>query len=110
MQEINIATRHYIGICLRTGTEYPLVDRIVRRGQASLPDRRTGAVEAVRPISLGYAFEWLSELPEEIERTVIVGGFGGLVGCEECFRARFRRSEAPREREQESATGRAISA
>jgi dephospho-CoA kinase len=33
------------------------------------------------------------------------------VGCEECFRARFsRRSGAPREREQGSATGRAISA
>jgi hypothetical protein len=76
MQEITIATRHYVGICLRTETEYPLVDRIERRGRRLflIEGPEPGGLEVVRPISLGYAFQWLSELPEQIERTVIVGG------------------------------------
>jgi hypothetical protein len=77
MQEITIATRRYIGLCLRTGTEYPLVDRIVRRGKrlVLVEGPEPGGREVVRPISLGYAFQWFSELPEEIERAVIVDGF-----------------------------------
>lgn len=76
MQEITIATRRYTGLCLRTGTEYPLVDSIVRRGKrlVLVEGPEPGGREVVRPISLGYAFRWLSELPEQIERTVIAGG------------------------------------
>jgi hypothetical protein len=33
-----------------------------------------GDPEVEKSISLRYAFEWLRELPEQIERTVIVGG------------------------------------
>jgi hypothetical protein len=33
-----------------------------------------GGREVVRPVSLRYAFQWLRELPEQIERTVIAGG------------------------------------
>jgi hypothetical protein len=32
-----------------------------------------GGREVVKPIGLRYAFEWLRQLPEQIERTVIVG-------------------------------------
>jgi hypothetical protein len=75
MQEITIATRHYVGLCLHTGRKYPLVDRIVRRGRRLflIEGPEPGGREVVKPISLGYAFQWLSELPEEIERPLIVG-------------------------------------
>lgn len=77
MQDITIATRRYVGLCLRTRTEYPLVDRIARRGRRLflIEGSEPGGREVVRPISLSYAFEWLRELPEQIERTVIPGGF-----------------------------------
>jgi hypothetical protein len=76
MDSITIATRHYIGNCPRMRAEYPLVDRIVRRGKRLflIEGPEPGGREVVRPISLGYAFQWLGELPEQIERTVILGG------------------------------------
>jgi hypothetical protein len=73
---IDIATRRYFDRCPRTGQEYRLTDRLVRKGRRlfliEVPE--PGGREVVKPISLGYAFQWLSELPEEIERAVIVGG------------------------------------
>lgn len=73
---INIAIRRYFGRCQHTGEDYQLIDRLVRKGRRLflIEGPEPGGREVVRPISLGYAFQWLSELPEQIERTVIVGG------------------------------------
>ncbi len=73
---IEIAIRQYFDRCPRTGQEYRLMDRLVRKGRRLfiIEGPEPGGREVVRPISLGYAFQWLSELPEEIERTVIAGG------------------------------------
>jgi hypothetical protein len=73
---IEIAIRQYFDRCPRTGQEYQLIDRLVRKGRRFflIEGPEPGGREVVRPISLGYAFEWLRELPEQIERTVIAGG------------------------------------
>jgi hypothetical protein len=73
---IEIAIRRYLGRCLHTGQDYPLIDRLVRKGRRLylIEGPEPGGREVVKPISLGYAFQWLSELPEEIERAVIAGG------------------------------------
>jgi hypothetical protein len=73
---IEIAIRQYFDCCPRTGQEYQLIDRLVRKGRRLflIEGPEPGGREVVRPISLGYAFQWLSELPEQIERTVIAGG------------------------------------
>ncbi len=69
--QITIATRRY-HVC---GIERPLVDRIVRKGRRLflIEGPEPGGLEVVKPISLGYAFQWLRELPEQIERAVIAG-------------------------------------
>jgi hypothetical protein len=76
MQSITIAIRRYTDYCPRMRAEYLLVDRIERQGRRLflIEGPEPGGLEVVRPISLRYAFEWLRELPEQIERTVIVGG------------------------------------
>lgn len=73
---IEIAIRRYSYPCPRTGQDYRLIDRLVRKGRRLflIEGPEPGGREVVRPISLGYAFQWLSELPEEIERVVIAGG------------------------------------
>lgn len=73
---IEIAIRQYFGRCPHTGQDYPLIDRLARKGRRLflIEGPEPGGREVVRPISLRYAFQWLSELPEEIERNVIVGG------------------------------------
>jgi hypothetical protein len=70
---IDIATRRYFDRCPRTGQEYQLIDRLVRRGARLflIEGPEPGGREVVRSISLKHAFEWLQELPEQIERTVI---------------------------------------
>lgn len=77
MQGITFATRRYMGFCPITETDYPCVDRMVRRldGKFILiesPDR-PGEPEVVRPYSLPAVFRWMKELPWQIERTVISG-------------------------------------
>lgn len=79
MQSITIATRRYMGFCPRTSTDYPCVDRLVRRGGKFVliesPDR-PGDAEVEKPYSLPAVFVWLREFPWQIERTVINGGEG----------------------------------
>jgi hypothetical protein len=67
---------YYFDRCPRMGPEYPLIDRLVRKGRQFflIEGPELGEREVVKPISLGYAFQWLRELPEQIERTVITGG------------------------------------
>jgi hypothetical protein len=75
--DILIATRHYHDLDPKTGEEYELRDRLLRTGERSfvlmVAGEMPGDPEVAKPISLTYAFEWLRELPEQIERTVIVG-------------------------------------
>jgi hypothetical protein len=73
---VEIAIRQYFGRCPHTGQDYRLIDRLVRKGRRLflIEGPEPGGREVVRPISLGYAFQWLRELPEQIERTVILGG------------------------------------
>lgn len=75
MQGITIATRRYMGLCPVTMSDYPCVDRMVRRPDGKFiliesPDR-PGDPEVVKPYSLAGVFDWLRELPWQIERTVI---------------------------------------
>lgn len=73
---IEIAIRQYFGRCPRTAQEHQLIDRLVRKGRRLflIEGPEPGGREVVRPISLGYAFQWLRELREQIRRTVIAGG------------------------------------
>lgn len=77
MQDITIATRRYMGLCPFTSTDYPCVDRMVRRGGKFIliesPDR-PGDPEAEIPYSLPAVYAWLREFPWQIERTVVQMG------------------------------------
>lgn len=75
MQGITIATRRYTGLCPFTMTEYPCVDRMVRRPDGVFiliesPDR-PGDPEVEKSYSLSAVFAWLREFPWQIERTVV---------------------------------------
>ena len=69
--QITIATRHH-----PTLDGYPLIDRLVRKGRRLflIESPEPGGREVVKPISLRYAFQWLREMPDQIERAVIAGG------------------------------------
>jgi hypothetical protein len=69
--EITIATRRFTDLDANT----TLVDRMVRRGRSFyLIEEPARPGEAVReiPCTRRRVFEWLREMPEQIERTVIV--------------------------------------
>jgi hypothetical protein len=55
---------------------HPLRDRLTRKGGrfSIIESPEPGGREVVKPISLRYAFQWLREMPEQIERNVITGG------------------------------------
>src|ERR1700738_3448429 len=55
---IEIAIRQYFDRCPRTGQEYQLIDRLVRKGRRFflIEGPKLGGREVVRPISLKYAF------------------------------------------------------
>ncbi|MEO6945388.1 MAG: hypothetical protein ABI146_08225 [Nitrobacter sp.] len=71
--EIKIATRYYADYCPLTKTEYPIIDRMVRRGRQFFlieGPARPGESEIEKRYTLRQVFEWLQELPEQIERAV----------------------------------------
>lgn len=71
MQSITIATRRYF--CY--GIKEQLVDRMVRKPCGSFVliegPEEPGGLEVEKPYSVEQVFEWLRELPWQIERTVI---------------------------------------
>jgi hypothetical protein len=78
MQDITIATRIFDDHDPANGITHEVKDRMVRKPCGSFyliegPDR-PGALEVVKPYSLQGVYEWLQELPWQIERTVIAGG------------------------------------
>jgi hypothetical protein len=70
-----IATRVYHDFNPVTGEEYELRDRLFRTGERSfalmVAGELPGDPEVEKPYSLKGVFEWLRELPWQIERTVI---------------------------------------
>jgi beta-glucosidase/6-phospho-beta-glucosidase/beta-galactosidase len=86
-------------------------------GVKSIYITENGASASDQPVADGNVYDldrimylrnYLTQLQRATSEGVPVLGY--FVGCEECFGARFRRSLAPRERGQLSATGHARSA
>jgi hypothetical protein len=73
-----IATRIYHDFNPKTGEEYELRDRLLRKACGSFVLMKAGDKpcdpEVEEAYSLDGVFEWLRELPEQIERAVIITG------------------------------------
>jgi hypothetical protein len=71
-----IATRHYHDFDPKPGQEFEPRDRLLRKACGSfalmVAGERPGDSEVEKPYSLEHVFEWLRELPRQIERTAIV--------------------------------------
>jgi hypothetical protein len=76
--DILIATRIFGNSDPLNGVEYEVRDRMVRKPCGSFylieGPGRPGEPEVVTPYSLQAVYGWLQDLPEQIERNVIVGG------------------------------------
>jgi hypothetical protein len=70
-----IATRHYHDFNPLTGEEYELRDRMLRKACGSfvlmVAGELPGDPEVEEPYSLESVFEWLREIPEQINRAII---------------------------------------
>ena len=73
-----IATRFYHDFDPKTGEEYELRDRMVRKPCGRFVWVRAGATPSDPVIeqtcSLEEVFDWLQDCPEQITRAVIAGG------------------------------------
>jgi hypothetical protein len=73
-----IATRRYPIDDLRTGVEHTATDAVYRKGARFYLRETTNGhpsePDTIRRVSLGYVYTWLSEMPEQIERAVVLGG------------------------------------
>jgi hypothetical protein len=73
-----IATRHYHDLDPKTGQEYELRDRMLRKACGSfvlmVAGEKAGDPEVEKPYSLAYVFDWYRDCPEQIERAVIANG------------------------------------
>jgi hypothetical protein len=81
--DITIATRHYHDFDPKTGEQFELQDRMVRKPCGSfvlyIAGEKPCDPEICEPFSLERVFEWLRELPCQIERTVIAGSQRGVI-------------------------------
>jgi hypothetical protein len=72
-----IATRIYHDFDPKTGREYELRDRMLRKACASfvlmVAGELPGDPEVEKSYSLAASFEWLRECPWQIERAVVLG-------------------------------------
>lgn len=72
--EFAFATRRWTEHCPKTQQEHVFVDRMIRRGRSFyLIEEPAYPGQAVREIryTRRRVFEWLREMPEQIERAVI---------------------------------------
>jgi hypothetical protein len=73
-----IATRVYHDWNRLTGEEFELQDRLLRTGERffvlMVAGEKPGDPEVVTPYSLKAVYSWFQDVPEQIERVVIVGG------------------------------------
>lgn len=72
--DFTFATRLFKGYCIKTQTDYPLIDRMVRRGRRFYlieEPGRPGDVRVERRYTPRQVFEWLREMPEQIKRAVL---------------------------------------
>ena len=76
--DLTIATRIYSDWNPKTGEDFEVRDRLIRKPNGSLEFWMAGELpgdpEVVKPCSLKEAHAWLQDLPEQIERAVIEGG------------------------------------
>jgi hypothetical protein len=70
-----IATRHYHDFDPKTGQEYELRDRMLRKACGSfvlmVAGELPGDPEVEKSISLEGVFDWYRDCPEQIERAVV---------------------------------------
>jgi hypothetical protein len=73
-----IATRVYHDRNPRTGEEYELRDRMLRKGERSFVLMVAGELPGDPEVELAYSLEevfgWFRDCPQQIERAVIMGG------------------------------------
>lgn len=76
--DITIATRIFDNLDPSRGIAYEVRDRMVRKPCGSFylieGPGRPGEPEVVTPYSLQAVYDWLQDLPEQIERAVVSGG------------------------------------
>lgn len=76
LSSARLATRIYHDFNPHTGEEYELQDRMLRKACGSFVLRRAGELpgdlEVEEPYSLQAVYRWLQDLPEQIERNVIL--------------------------------------